>query len=188
MRSLGLLILRLVVGGLMAGHGSQKLFGWFGGYGIKGTSGWLETLGLKPGKPWAYLAGGSEFGGGMLLLLGFLTPLGSFSVIGAMGMAWAKAHKGKPIWVTSGGAELPLINIAAGTALALTGPGKYSLDKVLGIKLPRWMVFTGLIGTGAAIFFSEQIHSRLQTAEETTTRPEESAAELQAGKEAAHEV
>ena len=64
MRHIGLLILRLVAGGLLAGHGAQKLFGWFGGYGLQGTGGWLESLGLRPGSRWALLAGAGEFGGG----------------------------------------------------------------------------------------------------------------------------
>src|SRR5579872_5084108 len=109
---IGLLILRLAVGGLLAGHGSQKLFGWFSGPGLKGTSGWLESMGLKPGTPWATAASTSEFGGGMLTALGFLHPLGPIGTMGAMIMATAKAHWGKPIWVTRGGAELPVTNMA----------------------------------------------------------------------------
>ncbi len=57
MKDLGLLVMRLVVGGLLAGHGSQKLFGWWGGYGLEGTANWLGTLGLRPRLPWAVLAG-----------------------------------------------------------------------------------------------------------------------------------
>ena len=85
---IGLLILRLTVGGLLAGHGSQKLFGWFSGPGLKGTAGWLESLGLTPGTPWATVASTSEFGGGMLTTLGFLHPLGPLGTLGAT----AKAH------------------------------------------------------------------------------------------------
>src|SRR5213080_2622796 len=84
MRDLGLLILRLALGGLLAGHGSQKLFGWFSGPGLKGTTGWLESLGLKPGTPWATAVTASEFGGGMLTTLGLLHPLGPLSTMGAM--------------------------------------------------------------------------------------------------------
>src|SRR5438552_3855269 len=140
MKNLALLILRLTVGALLAGHGAQKLFGWFGGHGLPGTAGWLESMGLRPGRQWALLAGLSEFGGGVLTLLGFLNPLGPLGTIGAMVMATAKAHWGKPIWVTSGGAELPLTNIAAALAVALAGPGDFSLDKVLGVRLPRRLV------------------------------------------------
>src|ERR687885_1873142 len=101
-------LVRLVQGSLMAGHGAQKLFGSFGGPGLEGTSGFMEMLGLRPGRPWAYLAGLSEFGGGVLTALGLLNPLGPLGVIGSMAMASVKAHGGKPIWVTEGGAELPV--------------------------------------------------------------------------------
>src|SRR5829696_6772529 len=134
MRDFARLILRLTVGLLMAGHGAQKLFGWFGGHGLEGTGGWLESLGLRPGKQWALLAGLSEFGGGLLTALGFLNPLGPLGTIGAMVMATVKAHKGKPIWVTAGGAELPVVNIAASLALGLAGPGKFSVDSLFGLK------------------------------------------------------
>src|SRR4051812_39656791 len=98
MKDFALLILRLVFGGLMAGHGSQKLFGWFGGPGPKGTSKMVESMGLKPGKVWGLMAGASEFGGGALMLLGAFNPIGSLGTIGSMEMATAKAHWGKPIW------------------------------------------------------------------------------------------
>lgn len=139
-KSAGLLVLRLGVGGLIAGHGSQKLFGWFSGPGLKKTAGWLESLGLKPGTSWATAASTSEFGGGMLTTLGLFHPLGPLSVIGAMIMATAKAHWGKPIWATRGGAELPLTNMMAALTLILTGPGRFSLDHLFGIRLPRWLV------------------------------------------------
>src|SRR5215213_7633832 len=137
-------IVRVVQGSLMAGHGAQKLFGSFGGPGLEGTSGFMEMLGMSPGRPWAYMAGLSEFGGGVLTALGFLKPLGPLGVIGAMAMATKKAHWDKPIWVTEGGAELPVTNIAAATALILNGPGKYSLDRTLGIRLPAWLAPLGL--------------------------------------------
>lgn len=140
MRDIGLLILRLTMGGLLAGHGSQKLFGWFSGPGLKGTAGWLESLGLNPGTPWATVASASEFGGGMLTALGLLYPLGPMGTMGGMVMATAKAHWGKPIWVTQGGAELPVTNLAIALALTFAGPGRFSLDQVLGIRLPRALV------------------------------------------------
>jgi len=142
MSDIGLLILRLAVGGLLAGHGSQKLFGWFSGPGLKGIAGWLESMGLTPGTLWATAASTSEFGGGVLTTLGFLHPLGPLGTMGAMIMATAKAHWGKPIWVAQEGAELPVINMASALALTLTGPGRFSLDHVLGIRLPRALVIT----------------------------------------------
>ena len=154
MGNLAALILRVVLGGLLAGHGAQKTFGSFSGPGLEGTSGFMEMLGLRPGKPWAYLAGLSEFGGGVLTVLGFLNPLGPLGVIGAMGMATTKAHWDNPIWVTEGGAELPVINIAAATALMLNGPGKYSLDRALGIRLPRGIAFLGLVGVLLTVLYA----------------------------------
>ena len=134
----------------MAGHGAQKLFGVFDGPGLKGTAGFMETLGLAPGYIWGTAAAVSEFGGGTLTVLGLLNPLGPVGTISAMTMASTKAHWGKPIWVISGGAELPVVYIAAAVSLAFSGPGAYSLDNALGIKLPGWMVAATMLGAGAA--------------------------------------
>ncbi len=139
------LLVRLVQGSLLAGHGAQKLFGHFGGPGMEGTSGFMEMLGLRPGRPWAFLAGLCEFSGGVLTALGLLNPLGPIGVIASMSMATAKAHWGKPIWVTEGGAELPVTNTAISAGLLLTGPGKYSLDRTLGVRLPAWIAPLGLL-------------------------------------------
>jgi putative oxidoreductase len=151
--NLAVLLLRLVVGSLLAGHGAQKLFGWFSGPGIEGTTGFMEMLGLKPGRPLAVLAGLSEFGGGVLTLLGFLNPVGPISIIGSMAVATATAHRGKPIWNTEGGAELPVTNISASTALILNGPGKYSLDRLFGIRLPAWIAPVGLATVIAIVLY-----------------------------------
>jgi len=148
-------IVRLVQGSLMAGHGAQKLFGSFGGPGLKGTSGLMEMLGMRPGRPWAYLAGLSEFGGGVLTALGLFNPLGPLGVIGSMSMATRKAHWGKPIWVTEGGAELPVLNIAISTALMIREPDAFSLDRLLGIRLPRWVGPVGLVAIILTVLYSE---------------------------------
>ncbi|MDQ3965138.1 MAG: DoxX family protein [Actinomycetota bacterium] len=145
MRDFAVLILRMVQGSLLAGHGAQKLFGWFGGHGLEGTSGWLESLGLRPGRPWAVLAGLSEFGGGVLTLLGLLNPLGPLGILGSMAMATAKVHSLRPIWVTEGGAELPVTNAAISAALMINGPGRYSVDRALSIRLPGWLAPLGLL-------------------------------------------
>lgn len=143
MRHLAFLTLRLTVGGLLAGHGAQKLFGAYGGPGLEGTTDWLASMGLRPARRWALMAGISEFGGGLLTILGFLNPMGPLLGMGSMVMASLKVHGGKPIWVTSGGAELPVTNIAVQTALILAGPGRISLDALLGTRLPRWVLVPG---------------------------------------------
>ncbi len=176
----GLLLLRLVVGGLLGGHGSQKLFGWFGGFGINGTAGWLESMGLKPGRFWAAGASTSEFGGGALTALGFLHPLGPIATIAAMIMATAKAHWGKPIWVTEGGAELPVINIAAALSLAFTGPGRFSVDSLFGIRLPRTLV--ALVIVAEAVLIAIGISSS-PTAQPSPT-DEHASAKIEGGQEA----
>jgi putative oxidoreductase len=152
MKNLALLFLRLVVGTLLAGHGSQKLFGWFEGPGLKGTHGFMEMLGLKPGRVWGTVAALGEFVGGIFTALGFLNPLGPMNVAAAMTVAIRRAHWGKPIWAASGGAELPLTNLAAVSVIAAAGPGRYSLDSAFGIKLPRWLVaLAGIWTAGVTI-------------------------------------
>lgn len=152
MKDFGLLLLRVTTGGLLAGHGSQKLFGAFDGPGLEGTAGFMESLGLQPGKYWATAAGLSE-ASGALTTLGFLQPLGSIGTIAAMTMATAKAHWGKPIWATSGGAELPVAYIASALALAFTGPGKYSLDDALGVRLPPPLVVLAALAAAGAVAY-----------------------------------
>jgi putative oxidoreductase len=138
-----------VTGGLLLGHGAQKLFGSFGGHGLSGTAEWLESLGLQPGMLWASMAGSGELVGGLLTILGLGGPLGSIMTTTAMKMATFKAHSGKPIWATAGGAELPVVNIAVSTALMLTGPGRYSLDRLFGLKVSRWL--SVLVALGSAV-------------------------------------
>ena len=149
------MIVRLAQGSLMAGHGAQKLFGSFGGPGLEGTSGFMEMLGMRPGRPWAYLAGLSEFGGGVLTALGLFNPLGPLGIIASMSMATRKAHWGKPIWVTEGGAELPVLNFAISTALMIREPDGFSLDRLLVIRLPRWVGLVGLAGIILTVLYAE---------------------------------
>jgi putative oxidoreductase len=152
---LGQLALRLAVGGLLIGHGAQKLFGWFGGPGLEGTSGWLASIGYQPAKPWAVLAGLSEFGGGTLTALGLLHPLGPIATFGAMTIATIDVHGGKPVWATEGGAELPITNMAAATALVLSGPGAFSLDRALGIRVPKSVAALAALGVAAGVVVAE---------------------------------
>lgn len=168
MIDLALLALRATLGGFLAGHGAQKLFGAFEGPGLQGTTGWMESMGLKPGKQWAMAASASEFGGGVLMMLGLLNPAGPLASLGAMGMATTKVHWGKPIWVTTGGAELPITNMAIATALSLAGPGKYSLDNALGIHLPRWVVIPGAALAIAGVAYGLKTSTENQTLTQQT--------------------
>lgn len=145
MNDTGLLILRVTTGGLLAAHGSQKLLGWFNGPGFKGFAGFMESMGLKPGTTWATAGAAGEFGGGVLNTLGLLHPLGPMGMIGAMIMATAKAHWGKPIWSSAGGPELPVTDIASALSITLTGPGRFSLDRLFGIRLPRALVIAAAV-------------------------------------------
>jgi len=148
----GILLLRVVVGLLFIGHGTQKLFGWFGGPGFAGMSAWLSSIGLRPAGFWALMAGLSEAGGGLLLLLGLLDPLGGLGITAAMLMAIVTVHWGK-LWVAENGIEVPLAYIAIVSAIALTGPGAYSLDAALGLRLPMpwtWLTGVALVVLGVA--------------------------------------
>jgi putative oxidoreductase len=146
---LALLILRLVVGFTLAGHGAQKLFGWWGGSGMNGWAQVVEKLRIRPARPWAWVAALSEFGGGLLLALGLLSPLGSLAITGAMLVAIATVHWPKGFWVTRGGYEFNLTLIASAAAVAIAGPGAYSIDRVFGINLPEPL--TLLVGTVALV-------------------------------------
>jgi putative oxidoreductase len=130
---LGLLVLRVVVGLLFMGHGSQKLFGMFGGYGIEGTGGFLEALGLRPGRVLAVGAGVAEVAGGALLALGLLTPFAAFLLIATMVVAIATVHWSNGVWSSEGGYEYNVVIIAALFAITATGPGDWSLDNALSI-------------------------------------------------------
>ncbi len=139
--ALGLLILRVVIGLTVAAHGAQKLFGWWGGPGMTTWTGAMTRMRIRPAVPWAWISALAELLGGLALAVGLLSPLGSFGVIGSMLVAVALAHWSKGFWVGKGGYEFNLSLLAAALALALTGPGAYSLDSLLGIRLPEPLTF-----------------------------------------------
>src|SRR6478672_8287388 len=103
MLDIGLFIIRLIIGVLFIGHGTQKLFGWFGGHGLKGTGGWLESIGLKPGVLMAFLAGLGELLGGLLFAAGVWTPVGAALIVITMLIAIFTVHGKNGYWVTQNG-------------------------------------------------------------------------------------
>ena len=132
--NIGLLIVRLAVGLTLAAHGSQKLFGWFGGGGISGTAPILESLGFRPGRVSAAMAGIAEFGGGLFLALGLLTPLAASVLVGVMIVAIVSGHWANGFFLMKNGYEYAFVAAAAG--LAFTGPGALSADEALGLPWP----------------------------------------------------
>lgn len=129
---IALLLLRVVVGVVFIAHGAQKLFGAFDGPGIDAVAGSMAGLGMEPGMLFAVLAGVTEFGGGLLLLAGLLTPLAGVAVSGVMVVAIATVT-GQNGFIAMGGYEYNLVLIAAALALAIAGPGRFSLDHQLGL-------------------------------------------------------
>jgi putative oxidoreductase len=172
----GLLVLRLGVGGALAAHGAQKLFGWFGGYGPSGTGQFMDSMGFAGnGKRNAVLAGLGEFGGGSLLALGLATGPAGAAATGTMAVA-ASTHVPNGFFNADGGYELPATFALVSTALALAGPGRFSIDHLTGHPLNRkWMAFTGLATTlGSAAYLIA-----------TRTKPEPADEEVQATEAAA---
>jgi putative oxidoreductase len=146
----GLLIARVVVGLLMAAHGTQKLFGWFGGYGLKNTGEFFVQLGFNPGRAFATAASLGEITSGLLIALGFLGPIGPAIMISVMIVAMITVHWEHGVWATNNGIELPLLYATAAFGLAMTGFGPYSLDALLGIS-GRWTSTVTMIVLGVGI-------------------------------------
>jgi putative oxidoreductase len=139
--SAGLLVLRVALGGIFFAHGAQKLFGWFGGGGISGQAGFMENLGLRPARLFAVVSGLGEFFGGLGVLFGFLTPLAAAGIIGAMSVAVIKVHLSKGFWNHDGGMEYPLVLAVLAFVIGLIGPGRYSFDRALGVRLPEPLTY-----------------------------------------------
>ncbi|MEU1459120.1 DoxX family membrane protein [Streptomyces sp. NPDC005727] len=149
-RDVGLLLLRLGTGGVLAAHGAQKLFGWFGGHGLEGTGQFMESVGYAPGKASATAAGLAEAGGGTLLALGLATPAAGAAAAGAMAGASA-VHMPNGFFAQEGGYEHAASLGLAAAGIAITGPGRLSLDHAFHHVFDRgWMVPVALGVTAAA--------------------------------------
>ncbi|MEU6065819.1 DoxX family membrane protein [Streptomyces sp. NPDC047082] len=149
-RDVGLLLLRMGTGGVLAAHGAQKLLGWFGGGGIEGTGKFMESVGYSPGKASAMAAGLAEAGGGTLLALGLATPAAGAAAAGAMAGA-AAVHVPNGFFAAEGGYEYAVSLGLAAAGLAVTGPGRLSLDHVLGHVFDRGWMVPAALGVTAAV-------------------------------------
>ncbi|MFJ7589043.1 DoxX family protein [Streptomyces sp. NPDC097617] len=138
----GLLLLRLVLGLAMAAHGAQKLFGWFGGGGISGTGQFFTASGYPAGDAMAVLAGLTETLGGLGLVLGLLTPLAGAAIVGTL--INAIAVHGAGAFFAPKGIEYELLLTAGAAALALTGPGRYAVDRFLPVLRSHRLAYGAL--------------------------------------------
>jgi putative oxidoreductase len=130
--SYGILLLRVVLGSIMMAHGAQKLFGWFGGGGPRGTAGSFAQLRFRAPLMMALAAGVAEFGGGLLIATGLMTPLAALAIAVVMLNAIGTVHWRNGFWNTAGGYEFNLLVYAAAVAIAATGAARFSFDNLLG--------------------------------------------------------
>lgn len=151
-----LLLMRVMLGLVLAAHGSQKLFGWFGGGGIKGTTKMVQSLNIHPPVFWAYVNGICEFGGGVLTMLGMLWPIGPVMIIANMLVAIYRARWEKGFWEFKGGYEYDLMILVNALALGMIGAGRYSVDGYMSFSLlePQSLIYgivLAIIGFGLAM-------------------------------------
>jgi len=169
MAAAGLLILRAVIGGILFAHGAQKVFGWWGGPGLSGWTSAMTRMRIRPPRLWAFISAFAELGGGVLLILGLLTPLACAAIAASMLVAIALVHLPRGFWVSKGGYEFNLSILAGVSALALVGPGDASLDGVLRIHIPEPTTLIALtvavIGGVAAALASRSVSAEAKRTE-----------------------
>ncbi len=136
-KGLDTLPLRIGAGVIFAAHGSQKLFGWFGGYGLEGTAGWMNSIGLEPGILMAALAGGAEFFGGLLLIVGLLVRPAALVLAINMLVAIVSVHLQNGLFMSNNGYEFGLALLVISLGLVFRGAGSLSGDSLLQQKLAK---------------------------------------------------
>jgi putative oxidoreductase len=164
-------VLRVVAGLLLLGHGAQKLFGAFGSPGIRGFAGWLGSLGLPAPVAFAWFVGLCEFLGGLLFLLGFVSPIAAVALSGVMLGAIVLVHWSKGIWASKGGLEFPLVLLAIAFVVGLAGPGRYALDSMFQVILPataQSIYIAGRIIEIVALTAVQIVRTRQPTVQSTT--------------------
>ncbi|MEO8252382.1 MAG: DoxX family protein [Chloroflexota bacterium] len=158
----GLAVLRITIGLIFAAHGAQKAFGWWKGPGYAGWSGVITKMGFRPTAFWTFVSVLAELGAGLLLALGLLTPLAAAGLVGQGIVIIARVHWPNGFWNSNKGYEFPLVLLAGSLALALTGPGTWSLDAQLPVGIVyepiiRWGVLVaGVVGSGLATWGSSR--------------------------------
>ena len=167
-------LLRITMGALFFGHGTQKLNGWFGGHGLDATANMFEHLGLRPGRRNAIASGLAEAGGGAGLALGFATPFAAAALIGSMFTAIHRVHLKNGPWITNQGYEYNLVLILAAALIAELGPGPVSLDHLLGTERsgPGWGLAALAMG-GAGAVVVHQLAEQGAAPEEPAPQPTE---------------
>jgi len=130
---LGLLVLRVIVGGVFAAHGAQKVFGWWGGPGMAGWTMAMGRMGLRPPRLWAMVSAGTELVGGLLFALGAVIPLVAPLLVAQSIVIIVRVHWPKGLWNKDGGYEFPLVLLGGSAAIVGTGPGGLSLDSAVGL-------------------------------------------------------
>jgi len=181
---IGRLLLRLSVGGFFFGHGTQKLFGWFGGNGLQATAAGFEKLGLRPGKANAIAAGAAEAGGGALLALGLATPLAASVLSATMMTAIETVHGKNGPWLSKGGYEYNVVLIAAVLMLVEAGPGGLSLDAARGRERSGSGWALAALATGALGAVAAHVAAASAPLPAATTAEPNTSAQDSAGQEA----
>ena len=182
----GRLLVRGAIGTFFVGHGTQKLFGWFGGHGPEGTGQFFESIGIRPGKRNAIAAGAAEAGGGLLLALGLATPLAATALSGVMITAIRQVHAKNGPWVSEGGYEYNAVLLAALFDIVDSGPGRLSLDAARGSERKGFGWAATALALGAASSFAttaaaEQVESPAFEEPTDEATPREKMTETESG-------
>lgn len=153
------MLLRLLVGTVFLGHGLQKATHRLGGGGLAAEAAVLARDGIRGGTASAAASAVSQIGAGALLVIGLITPLAVAGVIGTMAVAiGAKVRHG--FWVQNDGYEFPLFIAVTSAAIALVGPGSWSVDHALGFTPTATWSIAGIAlgiaaGSGAAVLLRD---------------------------------
>lgn len=158
----GLLLLRIVVGLLIAGHGVQKLSTRLGGTGTDQHAAFLDSLRYRPARPMAVLHGAVELGAGLLLALGLATPLAGALIVAVMINAAVVVHGSNGLWAQNGGMEYPIVLAVVAAAFTLGGPGAYALDPIVGVQpQPAWALGALVVGIAVGLAAMAWRHVRV---------------------------